>query len=436
MTTAVAGGATVDPVCRAGRAWARQSGGVQVDLAVVGAGGAGLSLLLHLDRLLGSGTPPSVVLIDPVHRRADDRTWCFWDDGHSDLEDAVHRSWSQATLVDAVGRSRELDLAPLRYVMVRSSQFYALADDAAARLGAVRIPAVADEVQDGLVRAGGVTVRARWIFDSRPTAPARPANTALLQHFRGWTVRLTRDVFDPDRPVLMDFSVPQPPRGVAFGYVLPSSPRKALVEYTEFSPARLPDAEYDRALHGYLHRRFGAAPTDYIIDHVEDGAIPMTDAVHARRAGRATFRLGTAGGATRGSTGYTFAAMQRQAAAVAEAVLADREPLPPRPYPSRHRWMDAVMLRALDRGLVGGPELFVRLFDRNPADRVLRFLDGASSPREDLALMTTAPVGPMMRAGVGDARARWRRRRGSSARAPHPAVGRSPREHDIRGARR
>jgi lycopene beta-cyclase len=391
---------------------------VQVDLAVVGAGGAGLSLITALDRrLAGSpeqpamiGTVPSVVLIDPVHRRGNDRTWCFWDDGHSDLEPAVHRSWTSVQLIDAAGRPRTLDLAPMRYAMIRSAEFYALADDAAARLGVVRIPAGVDEVGDGQVVAGGVRVQARWVFDSRPATPRRRANTALLQHFRGWTVRLDRDVFDPDLPVLMDFSVPQPDRGVAFGYVLPSSPRRALVEYTEFSPRRLPDAAYDAALHAYLHRRFGVGPSDYLVDHVEDGAIPMTDAVHARRAGQRTFRLGTAGGATRASTGYTFAAMQRQAAAIADAVVSGTDPAPPPPYPARHRWMDAVLLRALDRGLVTGPDLFVSLFERNPAPRVLRFLDGLTSQREEVALMATAPIAPMVRATLGDTRARLARR--------------------------
>jgi lycopene beta-cyclase len=405
---------------RAGRAWARQSEGVEVDLAVVGAGGAGLSVLTQLDRLVtasvtaagGTGAVPSVALIDPVHRRSNDRTWCFWDDGHNDVEPAVHRAWSKVALVDTVGRSRVLDLGSMRYVMVRSQDFYALADDAAARIGAVRIPAPADQVQDGLILAGGLRVRARWVFDSRPAPPRLRANTSLLQHFRGWTVRFARDMFDPDLPVLMDFSVPQPDRGVAFGYMLPSSPRRALVEYTEFSRQRLTDAGYDAALHAYLHRRFGAAPNDYVIDHIEDGVIPMTDAVHERRVDARTFRLGTAGGATRGSTGYTFAAMQRQARAVASAVLAGDQPIPPLAYPRRHRWMDAVMLRALDRGLIGGPELFVSLFQGNPTDRVLRFLDGRSTRREELALMMTAPTRPMVRATVGDAAARVRRRRG------------------------
>jgi lycopene beta-cyclase len=387
---------------------------VEVDLAVVGAGGAGLSLLVQLDRQ-ASGDPPSVVLVDPVHRRGNDRTWCFWDAGESDVEAAVHRSWSRVEIVDARGRPRILDLTPLRYVMVRSADFYALADDAAARLSAVRIPAVADEVGDGVVRAGGLTVHARWIVDSRPAIPLRPATTSLIQHFRGWTVRFPHDVFDPDLPVLMDFSVPQPAHGVAFGYVLPSGPRRALVEYTLFSGTLLADEEYEQALHAYLYQRYGATPTDYVIDHREAGAIPMTDAVHARRAGASTFRIGTAGGATRGSTGYTFAAMQRQAAVMAAELLAGREPMPPPAYPARHRWMDAVMLRALDQGLAGGPDLFVRLFDHNPAERVLRFLDGETSLREDLALMRASPVLAMGRAAGGNLVARGRRRMAASS---------------------
>ena len=55
----------------------------EVDVALVGAGGAGLSVLVHLaaalDRDDGRGAAPSVVLIDPERRRGADRTWCWWD---------------------------------------------------------------------------------------------------------------------------------------------------------------------------------------------------------------------------------------------------------------------------------------------------------------------------------------------------------------------
>ncbi len=397
----------------------RQAGVMEVDVAIIGAGGAGLSLLLALDRLADHHgvTPPTVALVDPVHRADNDRTWCFWDEGASAVDAAVHRAWTQVAVVDRHGQERRLPLGGLRYVMVRSADFYALAEAAAARSGAQRITAAVDTITQEragrmTVCAGDHRVQARWVFDSRPAAPLRPGNTPWLQHFRGWTVRFTHAALDPTLPVLMDFSVPQPPHAVAFGYVLPSDDRRALIEYTQFSRSRLPPDDYDTALRSYLIERFGSGgePEAAVIEQVEDGVIPMTDAVFARQVGPRSFRLGTAGGATRASTGYTFAAMQRQAEAVALLLLQGRTPVPPAPHLARHRWMDAVLLRALDQGHVGGADLFVRLFDRNPVDRVLRFLDGRTSPLEDLALMRTAPLVPMATASVGDLAARLQRR--------------------------
>jgi lycopene beta-cyclase len=402
-----------------------------VEVAVVGAGGAGLSLVAELDRAATrAGRPaPSVALIDPVTRIGGDRTWCFWDAGRSDLDAAVTRSWTQVALIDRAGRSRTLDLTPLRYVMISSVDFSALAEESVRRLGAVRVAAPARRVIDGPDRArvetDGGTVHAGWVFDSRPDPLRRPARTAWLQHFRGWTVRLDQPVLDPDQAVLMDFSAAQPGvvqpgsgPGLAFGYVLPTAPDRALVEYTVFSRGRLSDVAYDTALRSYLAARWPRVGVT--VDAVENGAIPMTDAVHLRRAGRRVFRLGTAGGATRGSTGYTFAAMQRQARAVAGMLLSETvtgtargvEPMPPPAYPARHRWLDSVLLRALDRDLVNGPDLFVRLFGRNPPVRVLRFLDGTTSVTEDLAVMASTPTAAMTRAALEDAAARLRRRFG------------------------
>ncbi len=301
--------------------------------------------------------------------------------------------------------------------MVRSADFYALADDAAARIGAVRVPVAVDEIVDGpdhaVIHAGSEQIRARWVFDSRPVRPTRPGRTTLLQHFRGWRVAFHHAALDPELPVLMDFSVPQPERGTAFCYVLPTDRRTGLIEYTLFSRERLPSAAYDDALQNYLVDRWGTggAPGTYRIEEIEDGVIPMSDAVFSSRVGERVFRLGTAGGATRPSTGYTFAAMQRQAEQIAAALLAGRRPTPPRPHARRHRWLDAVMLRALDRGHLEGAELFTRLFDRNPADRVLRFLDGGTGPLGELALIGSAPIGPMVRAATGDVSDRILRRR-------------------------
>jgi lycopene beta-cyclase len=402
-----------------------------VDVAVVGGGGAGLALVTALEaasRRLRR-RPPSVVVLDPVHRREPDRTWCWWTDDPGPLADRLTASWSRMALVGADGVAREYDLGPLRYVMLGSREFYAAADAALERLAAAsgqvapaRRTAAVDRIEPGaeyaVVHAGDRPLRARWVFDSRPAPPRRPGSTFLLQHFRGWTVRFEQPVLDPGLATLMDFRLPQPGRGVAFAYGLPLDRHRALVEYTEFSPARLPSADYDRILTAYLADRWGVGPGRGVeVEAVEDGAIPMTDAPFARRAGHRVFRLGTAGGATRGSTGYTFATMNRQAGVIAEALLAGRPPVPPVPYPARHRWMDAVLLRALDRGYVDGPRLFTDLFARNPVERVVRFLDGRSGVGEELAVMRTAPMPAMLRAAGEDALARAGRRLGVTAAA-------------------
>ncbi|MBY8874921.1 lycopene cyclase [Micromonospora sp. PLK6-60] len=381
-----------------------------VDLALVGGGGAGSLVLAALDRREVRGL--RIAVLDPVRKRGQDRTWAFWGTPGTDLDPMLSASWSRVDVVTPAGR-RVLPLAPLRYAMLRSAPVYARAAEAAERLGAVRIDAaVAGLDDDGAgvtVRdaEGGVLVRAGWVLDSRPRPPARPGRTSWLQHFRGWWVASDEPLFDPDRAVLMDFRTPQPARGVSFGYVLPVDERYALVEYTEFSPEPLTDAGYDAALRGYLGL-LGLDPAALRVREVENGVIPMTDAPFPRRPSPRVVRLGTAGGATRPSTGFTFSAMRRQAEQVAAALAAGRPPVPRPAYPGRHRWMDAVALRALDRGLVGGPEFFQRLFDRNPAERVLRFLDGETSPVEDLAVMRSSPLLPMTSAVLGDAVGRLR----------------------------
>lgn len=315
--------------------------------------------------------------------------------------------------------ARVLDLTPLRYAMLRSAPLYERAAEAELRLGATRYDAAVGALDDDgtavTVRDadGRVVLRAAWVLDSRPRPPRRPGRTSWLQHFRGWWLESPTPVFDPGRAVLMDFRTPQPARGVSFGYVLPVSDRFALVEYTEFSPAVLGDAAYDAGLRGYAGL-LGVDLAALRVREVEDGVIPMTDAPFERRPSPRVVRLGTAGGATRPSTGFTFSAMHRQAGQVAAALAAGRPPVPRPAYPGRHRWMDAVALRAWDSGAVGGPEFFDRLFDRNPASRVLRFLDGATGPVEDLAVMRSSPLLPMTAAVWGDAtgrlRARWSRR--------------------------
>ncbi|MFC7529784.1 lycopene cyclase family protein [Actinoplanes sp. GCM10030250] len=393
---------------RSGAGAGSDNGAVDVDLALIGFGGATSLLLTALDRHGVRGL--RIAVVDPSPTRAH-RTWAFWTGPADDLDPVLDAAWPAVDLYGPSGL-RRLDLGPMRYAMVRSDPVFDLAAEAAQRLRAEVVVAQAASLTDDgtsvTVRdpTGALIVRSKWALDSRPARPARPGRTFWLQHFRGWWVRADSDVFDPASAILMDFRTPQPERGVSFGYVLPTGPRTALIEYTEFSPERLDDDGYDGALRAY-EKLLGLK--NVTVTQVEDGAIPMTDAPFDRRPSARVVRLGTAGGATRPSTGYTFSAMRRQADQIAASLAGGGAPVPAAAYPRRHLWMDAVALRAWDRGLVGAPAFFERLFTRNPPGRVLRFLDGLTTPGEEAALMASTPLVPMTRAAAGDLVARFGR---------------------------
>ncbi|HZF87826.1 lycopene cyclase family protein [Streptomyces sp.] len=383
---------------------------LETDVAVLGAGAAGLSLAHRLAGHVPGTRTPSVLLVDapPGPLRPPPRTWCFWESGRGRFDAALRAEWRRLRVRPPTGAPVEGDIAPLRYKMIRSDDFeYLVARDLARSPNVRRLEATAETVED--VPAGahvrvrtvdGSTevLRARWVFDSRPPGSLPAARTTLLQHFHGWFVRTARPVFDVHAVELMDFRTPQPADGLSFGYVLPLGPTEALVEYTEFSPRTLTADGYECAVRQYADEvlRLGEAR----IVATETGVIPMTDAPMPRQVGASVFRIGAAGGATRPATGYTFAGVQRQTRAVAAALRQGRRPVPPVPHSARSRAMDAVLLRALDSGRVDGPALFSRLFARVPMERLLRFLDGRTRLREDLSIGLRTPAGPMLRSAA------------------------------------
>lgn len=384
-----------------------------VDVVIVGAGAAGLSLARRLTAPgpdAGAGQRPSVALVDapagPL--RPPPRTWCFWEEPGGEYDDVLAASWDRLRVTAPDGTAVTARPAPLRYKMIRSAHFEERTGALLSRSGCLRYEAAVDRVRD--LPGGGAEVRgrdgtgadfrlrARWAFDSRPPRRPRPARTTLLQHFRGWFVRTDRPRFDDGVADLMDFRTPQPGRGLSFGYVLPLGPQEALVEYTEFSPSVLTTAAYERALRHYAEDVLGLGP--FRVTATEQGVIPMTDARFPRRSGRSVFPIGAAGGATRPATGYTFAAAQRHTRAVADALARGRTPLVPAPHPSRSRLMDAVLLRAVDTGRVDGAAFFTGLFRDVPAHRLLRFLDGGTHWWEDVLIGLRTPVRPMLRTAL------------------------------------
>ena len=104
----------------------------------------------------------------------------------------------------------------------------------------------------------------------------------------------------------MDFDCEQR-NSVHFFYTLPYAKNKALVETTWLS--RMNDSsqkDYDVQIKDYVEKHLNVK--DYKITYKEEGAIPLFYPLNIREKNK--INIGTAGGMTRLSTGYTFLNIQ------------------------------------------------------------------------------------------------------------------------------
>lgn len=360
------------------------------DIAVLGGGLAGLSVLYHLLKA-GKLQDQQVLLVDPEGRKSShDRSWSFWEKGEGPFEELVYHRWKSVTVHDQQ-RDIRTDLAPYTYKLIRSTEFYAHVNeliDAQPNIHRVQARAESIEPSGDHVNftVADQAYRVNTAFSSLPLhlRPRKIKQPYLDQHFRGWFIKTERDVFDPNVAALMDFRTPQQ-NETRFFYVLPFSPTRAMVEIAIFSNQHLETAEYDRLIGEYLEAHW--VPGPYEIEHREDGNIPMTTYPFPRRDGNLIY-IGLRGGAARPSTGYTFYGLQRQL-----RKLAEQHPgAVPAPWSRKDLLYDATILDILQNNRLPGDQVFVDLFERNSAERLLAFLNGESTFAQDLQVMATTDI--------------------------------------------
>ncbi|MBF9223444.1 lycopene cyclase family protein [Hymenobacter ruricola] len=376
---------------------------VDFDYLVVGGGAAGLSLAFHIaqePRLADK----KVLLIEPEAKEQNDRTWSFWADAPTVFDGIVAHEWRQIAF-RSPGFARVIDLGRYRYKTINGLDYYrfvrrALADNPQFTL--VRGAVTGLENTPAGARAhmeiAGQSFTARYAFDSRPPNLAKQQPTKhryLLQHFVGWEIETETDVFDPATVEFMDFRGEQH-HEARFIYVLPFSARKALVEYTLFSEKVLPKAEYEAAIRDYLSHTLGLKSYHIVAEEV--GAIPMTDHPLPARNGPHILNLGTRGGRAKPSTGYAFKRIQQHSERLVAALASTgRPPADPTGDKWQFRLFDTLLLDIMKRRGETTRDIFRQLFERNPVERIFRFLDEETSWADNLRVMNSVSAGPFMR---------------------------------------
>ncbi len=358
------------------------------DVAIIGAGLAGLSLATRLAEPAFAGL--RVLVLEPRTQYRRDRTWSYWSMTPHPFQAAVTSSFDRWRVVSR-DRSVLRGAPGLRYESIPSDRLYRIALERLRAAPQIEfrqgVSVQASEHSDSVqLRFGTETVRARHAFDTRP--PARLASHGLSQRFLGWEIETPDDVFDPSTVTLMDFRCPQ--AGAAhFTYILPSTSRRALVEDTWFAPPGLEQPDHEAAIRDHLMACHGVTRFEILFE--ERGALPMNP-IFRPVAGRRLLPIGMAGGGARPSTGYAFNAIQAQCDTIAADLLAGRTPRPVRPRPRVVRAMDRVLLDMVYRQPELAAPLFTSLFDRCEPQALVRFLNDRASLPDLLAVGLAMPV--------------------------------------------
>ena len=191
----------------------------------------------------------------------------------------------------------------------------------------------------------------------------------------------------------MDFRVGQE-HGTSFIYIMPFAENRALVEYTLFSGALLPKEEYDAALRNYITNHLRTS--DFSISGHEFGVIPMTNYNFPTHRGN-IINIGTAGGQTKPSSGYTFQFIQKHSARIVEKLAAGQHPTVTE-NKKRFRFYDSTLLDILTNKTVPGKDIFTTLFKKNKPQQVLRFLDNESTLGDEFRIISSLPTWPFLQA--------------------------------------
>ncbi|MCE2963554.1 MAG: lycopene cyclase family protein [Chitinophagales bacterium] len=367
------------------------------DIAIIGAGAAGLHLALAMkdDSFFQH---KRILILEKSAKDQNDRTWCFWEKGEGLWDTLLQQSWSKGDFF-TTDNAVPLSLSPYRYKMLRAIDFYEFAKKEI--MANPLFQWVTEDVQavenDTPIQIRGLKANyvAEYVFDSRIPEEffqAKDSYTRLLQHFKGWVIRSKTDLFDPDRFTMMDFRL-LCPNSTNFTYVLPLNKREALVEFTLFTPALLNNSDYDIHLQRYISEILKLEEYE-IIEH-EHGVIPMTDFPFENYSKGNHIRIGTGGGWVKPSTGYSFKNCERNSRQLV-ANLKSSKPILNGIHKLNFRLYDALFLDVLYRQNERGPKLFEIMYTKIPVQKIFAFLDNQTSLAEDASITIRFPWLPFL----------------------------------------
>jgi|TARA_B110000027_G_scaffold121684_1_gene136058 lycopene beta-cyclase len=343
----------------------------EFDYIIIGGGCAGLSLAYELDghKKLENKT---LAIIETRDEYKKDKTWSFWKVTPHNFEDCVKKSWDNFT-INIPNNTKYVECKDKPYQTIDSGLFY---------------QKIIDKLKQNtnicfFKNINEVNTENSYIFNS--VSNAADSKNNLWQHFSGVEIETIKNSFDDEIFNLMDFDCDQK-NSVHFFYTLPYSKTKALIETTwisDLNSASLKD--YDNQLKNYIENKLRIK--NYKIIFKETGAIPLFHPKNIKKLNQV--EIGTAGGMTRLSTGYTFSNIQEQSKYIRKNIenIKNTKIFS---IDKKYQFLDNIFLKVLKNNPNEMAQIFYKMFNCSP-NTVINFLSNKSNMYEDISIISKMP---------------------------------------------
>jgi lycopene beta-cyclase len=343
----------------------------EFDYIIIGGGCAGLSLAYELD-LHSKLKDKTLAIVEHRDEYKRDKTWSFWKVSPHNFEDCTIKSWDNFT-INIPSHLKHVDCKNMPYQTIDSGLFY---------------QKIIDKIKQNnniyfFKNINEVNTENSFIFNS--VGDKIDNKSSLWQHFSGIEIETSKDFFDEKIFNLMDFDCDQK-NSVHFFYTLPFSKTKALIETTWISDLNNTSLkDYDIQLKDYVEDKLKIK--NYKINYKETGAIPLFHPNNIKKLNQ--IEIGTAGGMTRLSTGYTFLNIQEQSKYIRKNIenIKDTKIFS---IEKKYEFLDNIFLKVLKKNPERMAQIFYKMFNSSP-NTVINFLSNKSNILEDISIISKMP---------------------------------------------
>ena len=343
----------------------------EFDYIIIGGGCAGLSLAYELE-IHNKFEDKTLAIIEPRLEYKKDKTWSFWKTTDHNFDDCIKKSWQNFS-INIPNKTNYLECINYPYQSIDSGLYYKKINS---KLNQNTNVSFFKDLKE-------INSNNSFIFNSVPSIGKDYHN--LWQHFCGLEIETQNDFFDDEIFNLMDFDCEQR-ESVHFFYTLPYSKNKALVETTWLSKMNdNSQKDYDHQIKDYIENQLNLK--DYKVVHKEEGAIPLFYPSYERDKNK--INIGTAGGMTRLSTGYTFLNIQEHSKYIRKNIenITKTKKFE---ISKKYQFLDSIFLKVLEEHPKMMPDIFFKIFKSSPKT-VIKFLSNKSNFLDDLSIILKMP---------------------------------------------